>query len=185
MESNIDDIPYIIRRANLTDAERISEISNISFHEYLSFTPASVRRIIGDHPQVSLLVAEYEGSVAGYIFTIPQDGSTDRVTFQADEQCVAQIAGLAVHPSFRGQAIGSALIDSALSAAAQFSGCRRIIAETNPTNVAAQSALLKAGFTALERLKAYYPDHVDAIRYERRLTLGRQPRLAPSRPGPH
>lgn len=184
MESNIENRSYTVRRAKISDTEQISEISFLSFPEYFSLTLESVRHIISEHPEVSFLVAECEGLVAGYIFTIPQDGTTDTVTFHAGEQRVAQIAGLAVHPSFRGKAIGNALVHSAMSAAGQFPDCRRIIAETDPNNRAAQSVLLKAGFTPIERLNGYYPNQRDAIRYERPLTFSAQPDLVPDRPAP-
>jgi ribosomal protein S18 acetylase RimI-like enzyme len=184
MEINISNKSRVVRKANVSDAEQIAKLSCLCFPEHFSLTPESIGHIIEDHPETSLLVAEWDDRLVGYIFAIPQDGSTDAVTFQVGEACVAQIAVLAVHPDFRGRGIGSALIDAAISAAAQFPGCRRIIAETNPDNVAAQSALLKAGFTSLNRLNAYYPDQVDAIRFDRPLVLRLQPELAAARPAP-
>lgn len=95
-----------------------------------------------DDPGVFGLVVEEGPAIAGLIL----------VRSVADE---AEILTICVDPAFRRQGLGAALIDVAISLAAQ-AGAERMFLEVADDNDAALAAYAQAGFTKAGRRPGYY-----------------------------
>lgn len=81
---------------------------------------------------------------------------------------MARIYSLMVNAGFRGQGLGSLLVDDASNLAA-LGGCTGICLEVATTNTAAISLYRKHGFSDQKRLPNYYEDGNDGIRLCREL----------------
>jgi len=90
------------------------------------------------------IVVECEGQVAGYA----------GVWLVADE---AHITNIAVHPDWRGQGVGEALLN-ALVAIAAGSGAQRLTLEVRPSNLPALRLYRKFRFLPVGLRKKYYSD---------------------------
>lgn len=91
-----------------------------------------------EHPPGAHLVAEVDGTVAGYVRVAP-------VTPLQENAHVSGIAGLAVAPGARGRGVGSALLAAAEQHARE-RGARKLSLRVLSTNDAALRLYERAGF---------------------------------------
>lgn len=111
-----------------------------------------------DYPGSHYLVAEADHQVVGYAGL--------RVVGPGDP---GDIQTLAVAPDFRGQGLGSALLEGLLSQASELQ-VGDVFLEVRADNQAAQALYQSRGFREIARRPGYYqPDHVDAIVMRRRV----------------
>uniref|UniRef100_A0A0K0FTR2 N-alpha-acetyltransferase 30 (inferred by orthology to a human protein) n=1 Tax=Strongyloides venezuelensis TaxID=75913 RepID=A0A0K0FTR2_STRVS len=79
------------------------------------------------------------------------------------------IGMLAVEPNYRGQGIGSKLVEKAIEKMKE-NGCDEVTLETEVTNEGALALYTRFGFIKLQKLFRYYLNGVDAFRLKLFLT---------------
>ena len=85
---------------------------------------------------------------------------------------IARLYSIAVAPAMSGRGVGTMLL-AAAEAAALARGCRAIRLEVHVTNHAAIARYRKSGYREFGRLRRYYEDGGDALRFEKRLDAAR------------
>lgn len=136
--------PVVIRLAASGDLARVVEIERASFSDPWSL---SAFRSALNEERINFHVALSGESVVGY----------------AVSWCVideAELANLAVVPAMRGQGIGAALLDRALSDA-RAAGCVVMHLEVREANAAARALYESRGFGMVGRRKRYYREPVE------------------------
>jgi len=136
--------PVVIRFAESGDLARVVEIERASFAD--PWTVTAFRSAL-EEERLNFLVAASSGSVIGY----------------AVSWCVvdeAELANLAVVPTMRGQRIGAALLDRAMSDA-RLAGCTVMHLEVRESNAAARALYESRGFGMVGRRKRYYRQPVE------------------------
>jgi ribosomal protein S18 acetylase RimI-like enzyme len=108
-------------------------------------------------PTAEVLVAEHGDRLAG----------TAIVLFRP-RSLMARLYSIAVAPAMGGRGVAPMLLASAEAAAAA-RGCRAIRLEVHVTNHAAISRYRKSGYREFGRIRGYYNDGGDALRFEKRL----------------
>jgi len=121
----------------------VTAIDRVSFS--LPWPERSFRFEITDNPAARCWVAESALRVVGMLV----------LWLLTDE---AHIATIAVHPEFRRQGIGRALLTHALLAAAE-QGARAAVLEVRASNLIAQEMYRKFGFLETARRPRYYKDN--------------------------
>jgi ribosomal protein S18 acetylase RimI-like enzyme len=116
----------------------------------------SLRRFLGSR-SADVLVASENGDLVGTAF----------ILFRA-HSVVARLYSIAVAPHAGGRGVAPMLLDAA-EAAAMVRGCRLMRLEVHHTNHAAISRYRKSGYREFGRLRRYYEDGGDALRFEKRL----------------
>jgi ribosomal protein S18 acetylase RimI-like enzyme len=106
-------------------------------------------------PAAALLVSEARGGLDGYAILLFRQGSGS-----------ARLYSIAVAPGRAGAGIGRALLDAALTAAAE-RGCGELRLEVREDNARAIALYERSGFTPGGRLPDYYADGEAALRYVR------------------
>ena len=136
--------PVVIRLAASGDLARVVEIERASFSDPWSLT--AFRSALNEE-RINFHVALSGESVVGY----------------AVSWCVideAELANLAVLPAMRGQRIGAALLDCAMSDA-RAAGCVVMHLEVRESNAAARALYESRGFGMVGRRKRYYREPVE------------------------
>jgi ribosomal-protein-alanine N-acetyltransferase len=131
--------PVVIRPAAAGDLARVLEIERSSFSDPWSL---SAFRSVLEEDRLNFHVALSEEVIVGY----------------AVSWCVmdeAELANLAVMPVLRGQRIGAALLDRAMTDARQV-GCAVMHLEVRESNTAARALYQSRGFGMVGRRKRYY-----------------------------
>ena len=116
----------------------------------------SLRRFL-QSPTAEVIVAEHDDQLAG----------TAIVLFRP-RSLIARLYSIAVAPHMGGRGIAPMLL-AAAEAAAVARGCRAIRLEVHVTNHAAVSRYRKSGYREFGRIRGYYDDGGDALRFEKRL----------------
>ncbi len=126
-----------------------SDLDEVMAIECLSYpTPWSRRafdREIADNTTAEYIVAQGpNGSVCGYagMWVLMDEG---------------HITNIAVHPDFRRQGVGTALLRE-IARRGKARGVEKLTLEVRPSNVAAQNLYSQLGFVARGRRKRYYSD---------------------------
>ena len=141
-----------IRPMLLADVEQVVQIDKLSFT--LPWSERTYRLELTENSAAHLIVAELEDQlkqpVVGYV----------GFWFIVDE---AHISTLAVHPDFRGQGIGSRLLEEALGEALR-RGADLVTLEVRASNQRPIDLYKKFGFQVKARKPRYYRDnHEDAL----------------------
>jgi ribosomal-protein-alanine N-acetyltransferase len=130
-----------LRAARASDVPQVAAIEAEAFTDPWSFS--SFRSLVsGGLVWFRVAVDDDTDQVIGYIL----------VWFAADE---AELANIAVAPAMRGQGVGAALLDEALSAAEE-RGTVRMFLEVRDSNEPARSLYASRGFEEVGRRKSYY-----------------------------
>ncbi|AAL80391.1 ribosomal-protein-alanine N-acetyltransferase [Pyrococcus furiosus DSM 3638] len=135
-----------IRPAKLFDIPYIMRIEQMSFKEayprglFLTFLEAN--------PD-TFLVAEYNGKIVGYVMGY----------LRPDME--GHIMSIAVHPDYRGNGIGKALMIAVIKKLFE-KGARWIGLEVRVSNYRAINLYKKLGFKIVKRIISYYSDGEDA-----------------------
>jgi ribosomal protein S18 acetylase RimI-like enzyme len=117
----------------------------------------SLRRFLTSDTDAVLVAEDHPGHLAG----------TAIVLFRP-HSAIARLYSIAVAPHMAGRGIGPQLL-AAAEAAAAARDCRTMRLEVHVTNHAAISRYRKSGYREFGRLRAYYEDGGDALRFEKRL----------------
>jgi ribosomal protein S18 acetylase RimI-like enzyme len=117
-------------------------------------------------PSADVIVAQDDTGLAGNAIVLFRPRSV-----------IARLYSIAVAPAMGGRGVGAMLL-AAAEAAALARGCRAIRLEVHVTNHAAISRYRKSGYREFSRLRRYYEDGGDALRFEKRLHLS-APATAP------
>src|SRR5262245_492651 len=108
-------------------------------------------------PTAEVIVAYEDGALAGTAIVLFRAGST-----------VARLYSIAVAPHQGGSGVAQLLLAAAEAASAK-RDCRVIRLEVHVTNHPAIGRYRKSGYREFARLRAYYEDGGDALRFEKRL----------------
>lgn len=132
----------IIRKANITDADRIAQIIIATFDEP-AFIPQIETCIQNDN--FSTYIVEVDDIVVGFVFGF--------ITTSMIGQKRRELDLLAVHPDYQGQGAGTALIQRFISDDTPASEIRALIAVGN---FRMEKALTRLGFTSEDQICALY-----------------------------
>ncbi|AEF16719.1 MULTISPECIES: ribosomal protein S18-alanine N-acetyltransferase [Thermoanaerobacterium] len=126
-----------------------SDIDKVMEIEYLSFSvPWSFESFVMEVTKNSCahyIVAEVDGQIAGYggFWVVVDEG---------------HITNIAVHPDFRGQGVGSAIVEGLIELAKN-KGITSMTLEVRESNLVAQSLYKKYGFKPVGKRRGYYQDN--------------------------
>jgi len=145
--------PFEIRPASLSDLTALSQVESRSFST--PWSDASISSFINGGSFRTCYVAstfESQSEVVGYV----------AIQYIFDE---AEISNIVVCPEMRGNGIGRALLDKAISFSSK-QGIDKIFLEVRESNVVARSLYESIGFESVGRRTGYYsiPEE-DAILY--------------------
>ncbi|WP_446811447.1 peptidase C39 family protein [Methylomonas sp. 2BW1-5-20] len=144
-----------VRPAQSADLEGLVALENASFATD-KLSRRSFRHWLSSEHR-ALLVAEWEGLVAGYILIIYHPGTR-----------LARIYSLAVAPQLRGKGIAKTLM-LAGEQAARDDGRLYLRLEVSVDNTPAIRLYEALGFQKFGLYRDYYQDHKDALRYQKRI----------------
>lgn len=148
-------MPAYIRAAQPSDIDRLVAIENEVFATD-RISRRSFRQMI-DSDTTETLVAEIDGSVAGYAIVLFRAGSG-----------VARLYSIAADPSLGKAGIGRALLDAAEASA--FEKDRLVLRlEVREDNPRAVTLYERNGYHKTGREEGYYQDGMAALRYEKTL----------------
>jgi L-phenylalanine/L-methionine N-acetyltransferase len=138
-----DDVPsFSIRAAEHRDAEGLASLSNLPGYRFgtlrLPFDTAEAvrKRVLGDNPNMTLIVAEADGRIVG-------SASLQRY---AGRRAHVGAIGMGVHDDHRRRGIGRALLAALLDLADDWLGLVRLELEVNVDNEAALALYAAFGF---------------------------------------
>src|SRR5262245_20973428 len=156
-----------VRKAARGDLDALIELEERVFATD-RLSRRSLRNFLAS-PSAELVVAHLRDRLAG----------TAIVLFRP-RALVARLYSIAVAPHLGGRGVAPALL-AAAEQAALARGCRALRLEVHVTNHAAISRYRKSGYREFGRLRKYYEDGGDALRFEKRLAadlpaLARAPR---------
>lgn len=137
----------LVRRMALRDLPEVETIDRRSFPS--PWPPGAYRYELTSNARAQCWVAEKDGEVAGALVGY----------LVLDEY---QVATIAVHPAFRRQGIGRALLAHALDDA-QRAGAQSAFLEVRVGNRAAQSLYSQFGFRIVGNRPKFYADGEDAL----------------------
>lgn len=135
----------VLRLMTIADLPAVMAIERSSFS--LPWSEGSFRSDLTTNPAASLIVAERDGRVVGYV----------GIWKVLDE---AHISTLAVAPETRGEGIGEALMQAAMRSAAA-AGAVEMTLEVRDSNQPAQWLYRRLGFEVVGRRRRYYKDNLE------------------------
>lgn len=142
---------FDIRLAQLADARKIAVMSRDHIEHGLGwhYQESEVRREI-NHPDTNVIVATFDGRLAGFAI----------MRYEGFE---AHLVLFAVLPEFRRQRAGTTLLQW-LIRTAEVAGAQAIYVEMRRNNAAGRRFYESIGFKAMERLQEYYREKEDGLR---------------------
>lgn len=152
----------LIRPAEGGDAGALVDIEQRTFMTD-RMARRGFRRLLSS-PTATLLVAERDGGVVGYVLLLYRAGTS-----------IARLYSIAVLPEFAGRGIGTQLL-AAAEQAARARGCAAVRLEVHERNAGAISRYQKNGYRLFGRYERYYEDQGHALRYEKPLARQEQER---------
>jgi ribosomal protein S18 acetylase RimI-like enzyme len=144
-----------VRKAERADLDALTDLEQRVFATD-RLSRRSLRRFLHS-PTAEVIVAEDAGRLAG----------TAIVLFRP-RSLIARLYSLSVAPQMGGRGAGPMLL-AAAEAAAFARDCRAIRLEVHVTNHAAIARYRKSGYREVGRIRRYYEDGGDALRFEKRL----------------
>ena len=151
----------MIRHATLQDLDALVEIEKKTFTTD-RFSRRSFRYLL-TRAKAETLVHTEQDTITGYVMLLFHSGIS-----------MARMYSLAVDPGWRGRRIGRELMLAAESAALEHD-CIILRLEVRADNDSAIQLYLQQGYRQFDRTPDYYEDHMEALRFEKRL----QPSLKP------
>ena len=146
-----------VRKAERRDVDALAALEHRVFATD-RLSRRSLQRFLKS-PSADVIVAEDDTGLAG-----------NAIVLFRPRSLVARLYSIAVAPAMGGRGVGAMLL-AAAEAAALARGCRAIRLEVHVTNHAAISRYRKSGYREFSRLRRYYEDGGDALRFEKRLHL--------------
>jgi ribosomal-protein-alanine N-acetyltransferase len=138
-----------------SDLSQILEIEKSSFNHFDAYTREDFRRWYGHNPDLCV-VAEIDGCIAGYMISriLPDK---------------AELASLAIHPTYRRRGVGSALLDYTVARIKSYNvNC--IDLEVRKTNLDGFRFWKKMGFILMGEQPGFYEDGETAFQMSK--TIG-------------
>jgi ribosomal protein S18 acetylase RimI-like enzyme len=151
----------MIRRAVLSDIDRLVELENLCF-DVDRLSRRSFRHLLTKGHAVTIVDEEAE-HISGYVMMLFNAGTS-----------LARLYSIAVDPQFRGMGIGRLLIKEAEKEALAHD-CVTIRLEVRRDNEATIMFYQRLGYRQFGHYVDYYEDHMEALRFEKHL----QPQLRP------
>src|SRR5215468_4326647 len=144
-----------VRKAERADLDALIELEHRVFATD-RLSRRSLQRFLSS-PTAEVIVAEQGARLAG-----------NAIVLFRPRSLIARLYSLAVAPQMGGRGIAPMLL-AAAEAAAAARGCRAIRLEVHVTNHAAISRYRKSGYREFGRIRGYYEDGGEALRFEKRL----------------
>lgn len=154
----------MIRPATPEDIDALVAIENLCF-ETDRLSRRSFRHMI-TKAHAALLLDEEAGAVRGYVLLLFNAGTS-----------LARMYSIAVHPEFRSRGIGRQLMVAAEQAALA-QDCVTLRLEVRMDNASSIALYESMGYRRFGFYDDYYEDHMDALRYEKRLVPSLRPDMA-------
>lgn len=154
----------MIRPATPEDIDALVAIENLCF-ETDRLSRRSFRHMI-TKAHAALLLEEAKGTVRGYVLVLFNAGTS-----------LARMYSIAVDPAQRSQGIGRQLMQAAEQAALA-QDCVTLRLEVRVDNAASIALYESMGYRRFGFYDDYYEDHMDALRYEKRLVPSLRPDMA-------
>ena len=146
----------IIRRCEPSDMISVMEINMKTLPEH--YSDYFYESLLADMPE-SFLVAENGGKYVGYIMCKSEFGFSNFKKLGFVKK--GHVVSVAVLDEFRGNGIGSALVEEAFKGVNE-KQCDEMYLEVRCSNTDAVRLYEKLGMSVLQRLKSYYRDGEDA-----------------------
>ncbi|MEE2606019.1 MAG: ribosomal protein S18-alanine N-acetyltransferase [Thermoproteota archaeon] len=146
----------IIRRCEPSDMISVMEINMKTLPEH--YSDYFYESLLADMPE-SFLVAENGGRFVGYIMCKSEFGFSNFKKLGFVKK--GHVVSVAVLDEFRGNGIGSALVEEAFKGVNE-KQCDEMYLEVRCSNTDAVRLYEKLGMSVLQRLKSYYRDGEDA-----------------------
>lgn len=146
-----------VRKAERGDVDALAALEHRVFATD-RLSRRSLQRFLKS-PSADVIVAQDDTGLAG-----------NAIVLFRPRSLIARLYSIAVAPAMGGRGVGAMLL-AAAEAAALARGCRAIRLEVHVTNHAAISRYRKSGYREFSRLRRYYEDGGDALRFEKRLNL--------------
>lgn len=154
----------MIRPATPEDIDALVAIENLCF-DTDRLSRRSFRHMI-TKAHAALLLDEEAGAVRGYVLLLFNAGTS-----------LARMYSIAVHPEFRSRGIGRQLMVAAEQAALA-QDCVTLRLEVRMDNASSIALYESMGYRRFGFYDDYYEDHMDALRYEKRLVPSLRPDMA-------
>ncbi|HEY9052856.1 MAG TPA: GNAT family N-acetyltransferase/peptidase C39 family protein [Gammaproteobacteria bacterium] len=155
----------MIRTATLEDLDALVKLEEICF-DYDRLSRRNFRYLLTKGNEVTL-VDEVNNHIRGYAMVLFNMGTS-----------LARMYSIAVNPKYRGQGIGESLMLEAETVALEHD-CVSIRLEVRRDNESTIRLYKKLGYRQFGEYDDYYEDHMQALRFEKRLTPDVQGDLAP------
>jgi ribosomal protein S18 acetylase RimI-like enzyme len=161
--------PMCVRKAERGDVDALAALEHRVFATD-RLSRRSLQRFLKS-PTADVLVAQDDSAIAETALV------GNAIVLFRPRSVIARLYSIAVAPPMGGRGVGAMLL-AAAEAAALARGCRAIRLEVHVTNHAAIARYRKSGYREFTRLRKYYEDGGDALRFEKRLDLP-LPKTAP------
>jgi ribosomal protein S18 acetylase RimI-like enzyme len=158
MASRLAHAPVAEVRVRKADRDDIDALIDLEHRVFATdrLSRRSLRRFL-QSPAAEVIVAEHGARLAG-----------NAIVLFRPRSLIARLYSIAVAPHMNGRGIAPMLL-AAAEAAAFARDCRAIRLEVHVTNHAAVSRYRKSGYREFGRIRRYYDDGADALRFEKRL----------------
>jgi ribosomal protein S18 acetylase RimI-like enzyme len=161
--------PMCVRKAERGDVDALAALEHRVFATD-RLSRRSLQRFLKS-PTADVLVAQDDSAIAETALV------GNAIVLFRPRSVIARLYSIAVAPPMGSRGVGAMLL-AAAEAAALARGCRAIRLEVHVTNHAAIARYRKSGYREFTRLRKYYEDGGDALRFEKRLDLP-LPKTAP------
>ena len=151
-----------VRKAERGDVDALAALEHRVFATD-RLSRRSLQRFLKS-PTADVLVAQDDSAIAETALV------GNAIVLFRPRSVIARLYSIAVAPPMGGRGVGAMLL-AAAEAAALARGCRAIRLEVHVTNHAAIARYRKSGYREFSRLRKYYEDGGDALRFEKRLDL--------------
>jgi ribosomal protein S18 acetylase RimI-like enzyme len=157
--------PVTLRRGRIRDLDALVALENAVFTADI-VSRRSFRHFLAA-PNVALIIAEERGKLAGYALVLYPPRSD-----------LARLYSIAVAPHTARRGVGTQLLAAAETIARRH-GRRAMRLEVHEHNSRAIARYEKSGYRLFGRVRDYYDDHGDALRFEKPLAGSGKSSLTP------
>jgi len=148
-----------LRYSRPNDLHRLAQLEQAAFPEDFFATQLLEELLTQD--RATVLVAEKQGALVGAVYLLWKRHGLN---------AYGKVFSLAVAPSAQGQGLGLGLMKAAEDEARRRT-VARLTLEVRQTNQKALQLYKKLGYQRAGRLKGFYPDRTDGIRFAKNLNL--------------
>ncbi|RUQ37871.1 MAG: GNAT family N-acetyltransferase [Candidatus Competibacteraceae bacterium] len=145
----------MLRHATLDDLPALLAIENRCF-DTDRISRRSFRHLL-THGNAITLLDECDGQTRGYVLLLFSQGTS-----------MARLYSIAVHPNHARRGLGDRLLEAAEAASVE-RDCVSMRLEIRRDNPSSLSLFRRHGYRQFKEVLDYYEDHMDALRFEKRL----------------